>query len=113
MNIKKWFFLCFFPLLVLIILVVYLVSQSPYAYDNNSTVVNANNALPDTIKPVDINTASIKELTALPGIGDVTAGRIIEYRKQIGRFNDINELLNVKGIGITSFNKLMYYVYCT
>jgi len=48
---------------------------------------------------VNINTAGINELDQLPGIGPATAKNIIEYRNQIGRFNAIDELQNVKGIG--------------
>jgi len=48
---------------------------------------------------LNINTADIDELTMLPGIGVVTAGRIIEYRKEKGNFKSIDEIINVKGIG--------------
>lgn len=36
--------------------------------------------------PININTASAEELTSLPGIGDVLAGRIVSYREQYGSF---------------------------
>ena len=48
---------------------------------------------------VNINTADDKELQSLPRIGPATAARILEYRKQIGSFKSVDELLNVKGIG--------------
>lgn len=49
--------------------------------------------------PVNINTAGISELTALDGIGEVTASEIISYRENNGFFLNRQELLNVKGIG--------------
>ena len=54
---------------------------------------------------VNINTAGIGELVKLPSIGPVTAGRIMRYRTDFGRFNTIEELKNVKGIGSKTLDK--------
>lgn len=49
---------------------------------------------------ININTATADELAAfLPGIGEVKAKRIVEYRETAGGFDSVDELLNVKGIG--------------
>jgi len=48
---------------------------------------------------VNVNTASQKELESLPGVGEVIAQRIIEYREQNGPFYRPEQLLEVKGIG--------------
>ena len=48
---------------------------------------------------VNINSAGIDELTALPGIGEATAEAIINYRNEIGFFKSVDELLEVGGIG--------------
>ena len=55
---------------------------------------------------VNLNTATIEQLAALPGIGQKTAERILEYRTKNGGFKKIEELMNVKGIGEKSFLKL-------
>jgi competence protein ComEA len=49
---------------------------------------------------VDINQASQEELTSLKGIGPVLAKNIIEYRQKNGRFRSVEDLLQVKGIGV-------------
>ncbi|ACZ12693.1 ComEA family DNA-binding protein [Sulfurospirillum deleyianum] len=48
---------------------------------------------------VDINSASLSELSSLRGIGEKKAQAIVEYRTQKGKFNTIDELVHVKGIG--------------
>jgi competence protein ComEA len=55
---------------------------------------------------VDINSASVEELTTLPGVGEKLAARIVEYREENGPFKTAAELMNVKGIGERSFKKL-------
>ena len=54
---------------------------------------------------VNINTASAEELTSLRGVGPSTAGKIIEYRGE-HKFNTIEEIINVKGIGEKTFLKI-------
>lgn len=49
--------------------------------------------------PVNINTADVDTLTALPGIGRVLAERIVAYRRQNGHFRAIEEITKVEGIG--------------
>ena len=48
---------------------------------------------------VNLNTATAEQLEALPGIGPDLAQRILDYRTDNGPFNNIEGLLNVKGIG--------------
>jgi len=48
---------------------------------------------------ININTASQKELESISGIGPVTAFRIIEYRKSLGFFKELEDLKQIKGIG--------------
>ncbi len=55
---------------------------------------------------VNINTATAVQLQDLPGIGEKTAVRIIEFREKNGPFKKIEELMKVQGIGEKSFLKL-------
>ena len=55
---------------------------------------------------VNINTATEEELTALPGVGEVLAERIVAYRREHGRFRTAEELLEVKGIGESKLAEL-------
>ena len=57
-------------------------------------------------KPLDLNRATHRDLVELPGIGDVLAGRILEYRDAHGAFRSIDELLDVNGIGPTLLDGL-------
>ncbi len=55
---------------------------------------------------ININTASQTELETLPGIGPSTALKIIEYRKQNGKFSCVEDIKNVSGIGESKYNKV-------
>ena len=48
---------------------------------------------------VNLNTASAQQLTDVPGIGEKLASRIVEYRQKNGSFKNVQELMNVKGVG--------------
>ncbi len=55
---------------------------------------------------VNINTADKETLATLPGVGDVKAEAIIQYRKDHGEFKNAEDLVNVKGIGPKTIKKL-------
>jgi competence protein ComEA len=58
------------------------------------------------VATVNINSATVKELQSLPGIGQVTAERIITYRTEKGPFSAVDDLGKVKGIGEKSLEKI-------
>jgi competence protein ComEA len=55
---------------------------------------------------VNLNTATVEQLTALPGIGARTAQLIVEHRQKNGPFKKAEDLMNVKGVGEKSFLRL-------
>ncbi|MDP2362855.1 MAG: ComEA family DNA-binding protein [Ignavibacteria bacterium] len=62
-------------------------------------------------KSLNLNKAKIEELVNLPGIGEKTAQKIIEYREKNHGFRNIEQLLNVKGIGKSKLAKIKKYIF--
>ena len=59
---------------------------------------------------IDLNTATADELTDLPRVGVVVAERIIQFREANGRFQKIEEIMNVRGIGTKTFENLRFMI---
>lgn len=59
---------------------------------------------------ININTADFGQLQDIPGVGPVTAEKIIEYRENNGRFSDIEELKEISGIGDKTFEEMREYI---
>ena len=62
------------------------------------------------ISVVNINTATQTELETLPGIGPSLALKIINYRKENGKFSSIEDIKNVSGIGDAKFENIKNYI---
>lgn len=60
---------------------------------------------------IDLNTATLEELCMLKGIGPVKAQAILDYRDSYGKFVCLEELMEVKGIGQSTFDKIKDYLY--
>lgn len=55
---------------------------------------------------INLNTATAEQLMTLSGIGEAKAKAILEYRKKVGQFTDIEEIKNVSGIGEAMFERI-------
>lgn len=66
-------------------------------------ITNANNG---ATSKININSATAEELTQLPGVGEATANKIISYRQENGKFQNIEDLKNVPGIGNSKFENI-------
>ena len=63
-----------------------------------------------SLQKIDINRAEPWLLEAMPGIGEVLAQRIVDYRSEHGPFRIIEDLLKVSGIGPATFEKIKTYI---
>lgn len=81
---------------------------------NEELIESSNNDLTkDNLKKdmiININIATQTELETLPGIGPSTALKIINYRKANGKFENIEDVKNVSGIGDSKFEKIKKYI---
>lgn len=62
-------------------------------------------------KSINLNTAAINDLINLPGIGEKTAKNILDYRNTIKKFNNVEQLQDVKGIGKIKFEQIKKYIF--
>lgn len=85
------------------IMIVCITSKTTIDYPEPQSTIN------DDAYYIDINTATAEQLQIIPGIGEVTANNIIEYRNQNGPFYEYSQLLNVNGIGHQKLVVIMEY----
>lgn len=81
-------------------------------YITNEMITKENKEESDTNKKININTATKEELDTLPGIGESTAQKIINYRKENGKFSNIEEIKEVSGIGESKFENIKELICC-
>lgn len=59
---------------------------------------------------LDVNHATKSQLMELPGIGDVIAQRIVDYRSENGLFQAVDDLINIEGIGEKKLQSIVEYI---
>ena len=67
--------------------------------------------LPPEEKSINLNEADLETLIRLPGIGQITAKKIIDLRSKKSKYENLEELMEVKGIGKVKFNKIKKFLY--
>lgn len=91
-----------------------IVNGKKYYLDKNNKVYKTSQITPKHKIvlgiPLNINTAGLHDFMALPGIGQITAQRILDHRKSHGKFKDKQELMEVKGIGPKTYNRIEKYL---
>lgn len=89
------------------VLVSYAIPVSPAGHQE--TVQET--AAPEANFPLELNVATQEELMLIPGIGEVLSQRIISYREEMGGFDRLSQLMEVKGIGEATYEKISPYLY--
>lgn len=77
---------------------------------SGTSLNNKNTSVKGVKTKVNINSANQSELETLPGIGPSLAQRIIDYRQQNGKFQKIEDIQNVKGIGDAKYSNIKNYI---
>lgn len=84
-------------------------SRLPKAVSGHFDPATSHYILADDVR-LDVNRATVEELTELPGIGEVLAQRIVEYREQNGSYARIEDLLLVSGVGEQTLSNIREYI---
>ncbi|MEC0230552.1 ComEA family DNA-binding protein [Paenibacillus alba] len=87
------------------------VAEESIVSSESKPVHSASPAAKSTAAILDLNSATFEQLNELPGIGNSKAQAILDYRLQKGRFSQVDELTEVKGIGEKMLEKLKPLVY--
>lgn len=89
------------------------ISGIPTHSASASTPAEATTPLPTSTAPgfpIDINSATLEQFISLPGIGEVLAQRILDYRNEYGPFEKAEDLMNVSGIGEKKLAGIIEYI---
>lgn len=78
--------------------------------EETDSSVNTSSQTTSKLQKININKASQTELETIPGIGPSTALKIINYRKENGKFSTIEDIKNVSGIGDAKYESMKDYI---
>ena len=89
-----------------VLAVVLLATSAAHAVAQEPASKGTAASAPAAGSPLNLNTATVAQLEALPGIGTRVAQRIVDFRTKNGSFKKVEDLMKVQGIGERSFLKL-------
>lgn len=113
---KRYYILIFVAVVAAAVILREINTSSSFEIIKNPTAYapEAESVLPEvgelTEFTVNINTASIPELSMLEGIGEGIAEKIVEYRTKHGNFEVIQDIMKVSGIGDKKFEAIKSYI---
>ena len=84
----------------------YIIPKIGEALEVQENIMAENNGTKEDSSKININKATIEELDSLPGVGEATANKIVNYRDENGEFKSIEEIKNVNGIGDKKFQDM-------
>jgi competence protein ComEA len=87
----------------------WIIDKGNHEQASSSPAENHDNVFPGTQK-LNINTATAAQLCTLPGIGESTARKIVNYREENGPFNSIHDITNIAGIKEAKFQQIKDYI---
>lgn len=87
------------------------VTTSKTAKSTKAVSVKETEEMIEIVFPIDINRVTFEELTAIDGIGEVTANEILDYRASVGKIGYMEQLLEIHGIGESTVALLSQYLY--
>lgn len=115
MKNPKWILIGITAVFACVLLGVFIGRNTTHTYIPVNNMTQSQTQVPsenteDNTGKININTASIQQLTLLPGIGETIAQRIVEYRTEHNGFSNIDELMQVSGIGEKKFEQIKPYI---
>lgn len=88
----------------------YIIPKKGEIISNSSNNVSLGNNSSNENGKININTATIEQLDQIPGIGEATANKILNYREEVGSFKSIEEIKNVSGIGDKKYENMKEFI---